>query len=306
MHNDLVGTTSGLVLLNKPAGQSSFAALRTLKAHYSGKVGHSGTLDPFATGLIIALCGPLTRLSIYFSALEKEYIATICFGKETTTLDSEGDVCATAGPPALHDLQQALEMFRGGYQQHPPRYSAVHIKGQRAYHLARQGVDFSLPARDVSISSLTLIFYDPPLAQIAVRCGAGTYLRALARDIAHTSCSVAHLSALCRTRIGCFNLHESASSDAVHIGRSLQNPLAICHTLPDAYPLFIADRYKRHILNGVSLHSAMLATGCDPIARVRFTDPRSSALFFLFNSQQQLLAICRREKCGYRYLVVVN
>ena len=301
-YNDLISLAPGLVLLNKRSGPSSFAALKSLKAQYGGKVGHCGTLDPFATGLLVALCGSFTRLSAYFSALPKEYLATIHLGQTTDTLDSEGNVNDTAPIPSLNALQKALAQYHGRYLQYPPHFSARHIRGERAYHRARRGEQFDMAPTWVTIYVLSLIYYDPPFAQIKVCCSRGTYLRALVRDIAHACKSVAYIKNLNRTKIGLLNSSEAVDSDAVQYPRDLIDPHQACHLLSFLSPLVIAPPYEEKIRQGVSLHNGML------IPAQRYSAPlnlsQTSPIYCLFNNRGTLLAACRSEPPNYRYIFV--
>lgn len=204
------GRDSGFILLNKKTGITSFQALNWIKKVYStGKVGHTGTLDKFASGLLLVLVGRAVKLTPWVSKCNKEYEGTIQFGTETDTLDNEGVSVAEAPPPDRETLEAVLPRFRGGQLQTPPVYSAIHIDGKRAHTLARSGTAVDMPKRPVSIYSLELLSYEPPLARIRVRCSKGTYIRSLARDIALAAGSRGHLAALTRTGIADFRLTEA-------------------------------------------------------------------------------------------------
>ena len=305
---------SGLVLLNKPCGQSSHATLKHLKAQHGGRVGHGGTLDPFADGLMVALCGALTRLSTYVSAWTKEYIATVLFGYETDTLDLEGEPCREAPCPTLSALRAALAHYSGDYLQHPPRYSAKHVRGVRAYTLARQGVTFNLAPKRVAIYSLSLIYYDPPYAQIAVRCGTGTYIRSLARDIAVHCNSAAHLVALRRCRVAHFTSYEAVDPTQVNISRHLITPLEMCRRLPGVYPIFVQPAYEAAVRTGVRLVDSMTEIPTDTTAsnaggRVSSHTAERTAhhtIYLVFNRRREMVAACRRDAPQrYSYIFVV-
>jgi tRNA pseudouridine55 synthase len=201
---------SGLALLRKPEGITSFQALSPIKRVLSsGKVGHAGTLDRFANGLLIVLAGSYSRLASYVMTGEKLYRGLIAFGSETSTLDPEGEVIAEAEAPSLANLESALSKFKGSILQTPPAYSAVHVGGARAYELALRGKAPELKERRVEIFELSLLAYEGSEAYVEVRCSSGTYIRSLARDIAVACGSRAHLSALSRLAIGPFRV-ESA------------------------------------------------------------------------------------------------
>ena len=198
---------SGLIILNKRAQLTSFDSLAEIKRVLgTGKVGHTGTLDKFAHGLLLVLTGRALKLSPWFSGCDKQYEATVRFGIETDTLDPEGAPVAGAELPSLNALVQALPQFTGAIMQAPPEYSAIHIDGKRASALARSGQTPEMRKRMVHIYRLELRDWQPPLAKIAVHCSSGTYIRSLARDIALAVDSRAHLSALCRTQVAGFKL----------------------------------------------------------------------------------------------------
>jgi tRNA pseudouridine55 synthase len=201
------GRNSGFILLNKKPGITSFQALNWIKKVYStGKVGHTGTLDKFASGLLLVLVGRAVKLTPWFSGCDKEYEGIIQFGTETDTLDNEGVPVAAAPPPDRETLEAVLPRFRGDQLQTPPMYSAIHVDGKRAHTLARSGMAVDMRKRPVSIYVLELLSYEPPLARIRVRCSKGTYIRSLARDIALAAGSRGHLIALTRTGIAAFRL----------------------------------------------------------------------------------------------------
>jgi len=198
---------SGLILLNKKPGVTSFEALGEIKrALGTGKVGHTGTLDKFAQGLLVVLTGRALRLTPYFSHCDKQYKGRIRFGAETDTLDPEGNVIAEAQPPSRERAEQAIKTFKGEIMQKPPVFSAIHINGQRASKLARNGDVPEMKERPVTIYNLELVEWDPPFADIFVHCSSGTYIRSLARDIALAADSRAHLSSLTRTQVANFSL----------------------------------------------------------------------------------------------------
>jgi tRNA pseudouridine55 synthase len=199
--------TDGLILLNKPPGLTSFDALRDIKRILgTGKVGHTGTLDKFAEGLLLVLTGRALKLSQWFTHCDKQYEGTICFGVETDTLDPEGSPIANAPLPSRENVEQAISKFLGKIEQAPPAYSAIHIDGERASALARRGEAPEMRKRPVTIFKLDLLSWEPPYAKIFVHCSSGTYIRSLARDIALAAGSRAHLTALIRTQVGGFRL----------------------------------------------------------------------------------------------------
>jgi tRNA pseudouridine55 synthase len=201
---------AGLLLLNKKSGVTSFEALFPVKrALGSGKAGHTGTLDKFASGLLLILTGSALKLAPWFSSCDKEYEGTIRFGIETDTLDPEGVVIGEGEIPSRETLEKNLSQFTGEILQAPPAYSALHVDGKRAHELARSGKTPEMKKRPVTIYSLELLFWEPPFAGIRVRCSSGTYIRSLARDLGQACGSRAHLTALCRTSVAGFSLKET-------------------------------------------------------------------------------------------------
>jgi tRNA pseudouridine55 synthase len=206
---------SGIILLNKKSGVTSFQALGEIKrALGTGKVGHTGTLDKFASGLLVVLAGSALKLSRWFSHCDKKYKGRIHFGIETDTLDPEGKVIGEAKVPSREKVEQVLSQFTGNIMQAPPIFSAIHVNGQRASSLARSGQPPEMKKRPVGIYKLELLSWQPPFADIFVHCSSGTYIRALARDIAIAAGSRAHLCALTRTQVAGFKLEEESEETA--------------------------------------------------------------------------------------------
>jgi tRNA pseudouridine55 synthase len=209
-------TRAGLLLLDKKPGVTSFAALNEIKKSLgTGKVGHTGTLDKFAGGLLLVLAGRAAKLAPWFSSCGKEYEGTVRFGVETDTLDPEGEPVFYGEIPLRKDVEKILPLFTGDILQAPPSYSAIHVGGKRASELARSGNPPEMKKRPVSVYSLEITFWEPPLAGIRLSCSSGTYVRSLARDIAIAAGSRAHLAALTRKRIAGFDLSEASPSPAL-------------------------------------------------------------------------------------------
>ncbi len=205
---------SSLLLIDKPSQVTSFSALSPIKRSIAKKVGHCGTLDKFATGLLIVLTGSYTRLNQLFSSLDKTYEAVVEFGKQTDTLDPEGTITHSGSIPTRTEVQQVISsQFLGSIMQEPPVFSALHIDGKRAHVLARQGEEVTIPKRRVTIYSLTVEHWDPPFAHLAIHCSKGTYIRSLARDIALACNSRAYVKELKRTAIGPYKLTEAALAE---------------------------------------------------------------------------------------------
>jgi len=204
----------GILLLAKKSGKTSFASLGAVKhALGTSKVGHTGTLDSFADGLLVVLTGRLTHLVPHITDFDKRYLALIHFGSETDTLDPTGVVVKTSPVPTEKAVSDVLSQFRGEIDQVPPLYSALHINGKRASDLARSGKTAKIPSRKIKIYSLELKEFSGEYALVEVCCSKGTYIRALARDIAYACGSCAYLKALRRVSVGPFLLEEAAGSD---------------------------------------------------------------------------------------------
>jgi len=212
----------GIVLVAKPAGLTSFKALAPVKRRLGTRhLGHTGTLDSFASGLLVVLAGAYTRLGPWFTAFDKLYVARLVFGEETDTLDPEGSVVATAPLPERAALEAVLPAFRGAILQAPPAYSALHIEGERASERARRGETLVMKERPVTISLLELEDFEGREATLRVRCSSGTYIRSLARDLALAVGSRARLSGLERLEVGPFALAGARPADELEPGRDL-------------------------------------------------------------------------------------
>jgi tRNA pseudouridine55 synthase len=209
----------GFLFIDKPTGPSSFAVINQLKPLIRGRrIGHAGTLDPAASGLLIVAVGKATRLLEYVPAHPKAYTFTLRFGSETDTLDDEGVVVESGGRiPNDQELQAVLPRFLGTIGQEPPRFSAVKIDGQRAYARARRKESFTVAPREVTIESIALDTFEAAsgTAVISTRCSAGTYIRSLARDIARALGTFGFALNIRRTAIGPFSLNEAKTVDTV-------------------------------------------------------------------------------------------
>ena len=218
----------GIVNLDKPAGISSAAAVTRVKRLLprGTKIGHAGTLDPFATGVLVLLIGKATRLAERFMAEKKQYDATIKLGAITDTLDPESPEFPTTGATAANrdQVAAAVGRFVGEIQQVPPAYSALKIEGRPAYKLARRGEDVELKARPVRVYSIELLDYAWPLLRLRVECGRGTYIRSLARDIGSALGVGGYVTALRRTRVGPLGAVDAVSLETL-AGEGVQRHL---------------------------------------------------------------------------------
>lgn len=198
-----------MILVDKPAGITSFGVVARVRRQLSqqlgkkAKVGHTGTLDPFATGLMLIVTGVECRNAGNYSKLDKEYEATIRLGEMSTTGDPEGEITQSSTlQPTREQVEAALKQFVGEITQRPPIYSAIKINGRRAYDLARKGEKVEMPERQVTIFSLELLDYSYPEVRIRVHVSSGTYIRTLAEDIGAVLETGAYCSELRRTKVG--------------------------------------------------------------------------------------------------------
>jgi len=194
---------SGLVLYDKPAGPSSFAIVRQLREETGARAGHAGTLDPFATGLLLVLLGSFTKQAQRFVGLEKRYETAVDLSKTTTTGDPEGELVDEHDPPSLLDLEARLDALRGEVELKIPAASAVKIGGERAYKLHRRGVAVDMPMRRTTVYELELEEYAEPIARLSMTLSSGGYVRAVAEALG------GHCASLRRTNIGPFDVAEA-------------------------------------------------------------------------------------------------
>lgn len=210
----LKNVVSGVLVVDKPVGMTSHDVVQVVrKGTGIRRAGHTGTLDPRASGVLVILVGPAVRLSEYVSASDKRYQATLRLGSTTDTYDAEG---VTTEPVAVDHLteeafEEALKQFEGEIDQVPPPYSAVKVKGKKAYEMARKGEPVKLEPRKIQVYSLELLEWAPPEAVIDVYCSSGTYVRSLANDLGRDLGVGAHLVGLRRTKSGQFSLRDAVS-----------------------------------------------------------------------------------------------
>ncbi len=213
---------SGVLPVDKGAGLTSFQVVAHLRRLLRApKIGHGGTLDPAATGVLPILIGEATKLTPYLVDLDKEYLATVRLGVSTDTQDLSGTVLETRPVPAMGAavIEQALQAFVGRIRQVPPMYSALHHEGRRLYELAREGVEVERTAREVTVHSIALESLAPPDFTLRVRCGKGFYVRTLAADLGAALGPGGALATLVRTRVGPYRLEDAVAWDTVREAR---------------------------------------------------------------------------------------
>jgi tRNA pseudouridine55 synthase len=210
-HNPARNTASGVLVVDKPIGMTSHQVVQVIRnGTHIKRAGHTGTLDPRASGVLVVLIGPAVRLSEYVSAEDKRYQATIKLGERTDTYDGDGAITGTAEVNVTSDqFEEALSHFVGEIEQVPPPYSAIKVKGRRAYDMARDGEEVDLEPRIINVHSLELIEWNSPEAVVDVHCSSGTYVRSLAHDLGEVLGCGANLTGLRRTKSGRFTLKDA-------------------------------------------------------------------------------------------------
>ena len=284
-------TLHGLLLVDKPRGPSSHAVVAHVR-RISGetRIGHAGTLDPLASGLLVLCLGRATRLSEYLLGHDKRYLAQIQLGQNTTTYDAEGPVTLERPVIATHeDVAAALNTFVGTIRQAPPAYSAIKVGGQPAYKLARSGRPADLAARPITIHSIELMEYVLPRATITVHCSAGTYIRSLAHDLGQVLECGGHLAALQRTAAGPFHLNTALTLDYIEHefaagtgAQLLQPPDAGLHTWPK---LELDNASAARVMHG----QPVAAAGIQGVARA-------------YNPEGSLIAIMEANAAGTHWV----
>lgn len=208
-------TPSGVILVDKPAGPTSFAIVASVRRRTGARTGHAGTLDPFATGLLLLLSGAATRLQTRFVGLAKRYVTEVDLSGRTSTGDPEGEIVEERAPPAEADLEARLDKLRGAVDLPIPAASAVKIGGQRAYALHRRGIAVEMPVRMMHVYELRLEGYEAGVARLELYVSSGTYVRAIADALG------GHCRALRRTEIGPFSVAEADSERIIPVEEAL-------------------------------------------------------------------------------------
>jgi tRNA pseudouridine55 synthase len=271
----------GVLVVDKPGGPTSHDVVdRVRRALRTRRVGHTGTLDPFATGVLPVCVGRATRLARFLSGGEKEYVATVRLGFATTTDDRTGEPLGARvpGDVAPEALAAALEGLVGSFDQVPPAFSAKHVGGRRLYELARRGEAVPRAATPVTVHAIRLLAREADTVEIAVRCSAGTYVRALARDLGEGLGTGAHLTALRRTRSGPFDLSQSVSGD--DLAGAVERMIPLARLLLDLPAVTVAAEGRRLVGHGRELGPGDVVEGFPegPVERVRVLDESGALL----------------------------
>ena len=234
----------GFINLNKLPGQSSRDAVNAVqKLVRPAKIGHCGTLDPLATGVLVVCVGPATRLTNLVQEASKTYVGDFRLGVSSETEDIEGQLEPLVDAPVVTAAQiaEVLPEFIGQIQQMPPKYSALKVNGKRAYNLARQGKEVELKPRLIQVHSLRLAAFDYPNFQLEIECGTGTYVRSLGRDIGARVGSAAIMTALERTVIGGFSIEEAVNPNELDAGNIAQHLLPVDRCLQGVERVVLED-----------------------------------------------------------------
>ena len=254
--------SSGWIFVNKPKNVSSFDVIRRLKKIFSIKrIGHAGTLDPLATGILPIAFGSATKTIPYLVSSKKEYRFSISWGIRTTTHDMEGEVIDESNfVPSKEDILDAVSDFKGEFYQRPPKYSAVKINGQRAYKLARSGIDFNIKEKKVKLYELIIKDHKKNKTEFLAKVGKGFYIRSLARDLCEKLATSGVIDSLERTELGQFSLEIAFSLETIEklvhsapagmVGGNLLVPLS--EVLDDIPALLISDKEAKIFHQGQS------------------------------------------------------
>lgn len=278
---------NGIIIVNKEKEYTSRDVVNVLSKHFQmKKVGHTGTLDPLATGVLVVAFGKYTKLVDKITAYEKEYVATIKLGMETDTLDITGEVLETKEPRVIgkEELLATLQSFLGKSMQEVPKYAAVRVNGKRLYEYARSGEEVELPTREIQISDIELLSYENDEITFRVVVSKGTYIRSLIRDICRELNVLGTMSELTRTRQGQFTLDEANTLQGI------QNGYYKLLTVKDVfdYPSYSLNNEEyQKVKNGVPL-------------KVRQDDP-----FLIMEYQNEVIAIYQnKEECYKSYFML--
>lgn len=247
----------GLILINKQKGFTSHDVVNVIRKKLNTKkVGHTGTLDPNATGVLPILVGKATKISKYLIEHDKTYIATIKLGEKTDTGDSEGQVIEEKSIPAdlkKEDINDVLQSFLGKQKQLPPMYSAIKINGKKLYEYAREGKEVKLEAREIEIYKIELLEYQNNKIKFEVECSKGTYIRTLCENIAKKLGTVGYMEELQRTKVNNFKIEDSILLDDITLENAEKNMIKIEEVFKEKAKIKLDNKKLELFLNGVKL-----------------------------------------------------
>ena len=278
----------GVIVINKPTDWTSFDVVNKIKRLIGlSRVGHLGTLDPMATGVLLVTIGKATKLFDIMQEKKKTYVATFHFGEETNTLDSTGKITNSNNKIVTRkEIEAILNTFVGEISQIPPKYSAKSVNGVRAYTLARKNEDFVLPAKVVKIYELKIIDFNDNILTLEITCGSGTYIRALGRDIAYKLNTYATMISLVRTKVGKFDLNQSIDIKSL-TKDNIENYFLPIDSVLDYNKIELSDINTKKILNGQTIKTDLkdgtykLNNELDTIALIQVHNSNAKMSLFL-------------------------
>ncbi len=294
----------GIIVVNKPSGKTSHDVVETVRRIVGFRgIGHFGTLDPLATGVLVLALGRATRLARFYSGRRKRYSCAMRFGFETDTYDSDGEALGPDSAPVLNsaEITEYASRFLGKIQQVPPAYSAKKIAGRSAHQLARKNKPVNLEPAEVEIFELSLTGIEASTARFDVECGAGTYIRSLAYDMGKLHGAGAHLSEITRTAVGEFTLDQASTLEELDqdakAGKLRERVLRLDTVLPDLPRTTVLPIIERRIRHGAKFNVslAQIQPGSRAAAQGATTELDSGewkpARLRVFSQQGQLIAI---------------
>lgn len=291
---------NGIIVVDKPAGWTSHdVVLRLRKILRHKKIGHTGTLDPLATGVLLITVGQATRLFPYLSKMDKTYTGEIYLGQATDTYDSQGKLLGQEchNFPEEKELKEVATSFEGEITQTPPPFSAKKISGQPAFKLARQGLTPELAPIKVHIYRFLILDYSPPLVKFLIECSSGTYVRTLAHDLGQKLGCGAHLKELRRVAVGKYTEEEAFSLDQIEeMARKEEYSKFIIpmeYLLPDCPSIWLNQTGTKSFLHGQKI-------GLDKISRASLTSSQKSpeCIFRMFSEEGRLLGLAKFDQKG--------
>ncbi|MBE6580659.1 MAG: tRNA pseudouridine(55) synthase TruB [Ruminococcaceae bacterium] len=273
---------TGVLLINKPAGLTSHDVVGRIRRLYgTRRVGHTGTLDPMATGVLVLLLGRAAKAAEYLSVHDKCYVATLRLGITTDTEDTTGEILTTcADLPAATRVLEAASAYCGRYRQTPPMYSALKVNGQKLLDLARRGIEIEREAREVTVHKLTVTPTEQPACYtLTVACSAGTYIRTLCADIGRDLGCGGAMAALCRTKTGDFALDDCYTLEALEQMDAAAREACLLPTerlFDDLTPVCLPPFFEKLARSGCEIYQSKIKTAHPVGARVRLCDERGS------------------------------
>jgi tRNA pseudouridine55 synthase len=292
---------SGIIVINKPSGLSSHDVITELRRILRiRRIGHAGTLDPQATGILLACMEKGTKVAQFLTEYDKEYEAVIRLGITTDTYDGEGEIIETKENFRVNpeEISKVIDSFMGNIRQTPPLYSAIKFKGKKLYQYARAKEEVEIKKRDVEITDIEIIKFDMPDVRITVSCSKGTYIRSLAHDIGQKLGCGAYLFSLCRTRVGPYNLIDALGLQEIsHIqneGRLAQIIIPIEEVLAHLPSVVLKEGFTERIKHGAPLVSSSVSS--------IEADFKENQTICVKNDQRKIVAIGKALSSAVRFL----